>query len=98
MNSVMRGCVYLVLVLTGIACSFSAQAAYTFKTVHCPGAALTQFWGVNNSGQIVGQWFADAEESTPPVSFVYGLTTGVCTTLPSYSGEFTELDGRRNSR
>jgi hypothetical protein len=98
MQSVMRSWIQLVLLLAGIACSYSAQAAYTFRIIQYPGAAVTQFWGINNSGQIVGEAYTDAAEVTPPINFVYDLTSGVFTNLPSYSGERTGMTGINDAR
>ena len=67
MQFVMRRCIRLFMVLAAIGCSFSAQAAYHFVTVDYPGAVSTQLWGINDSGQVVGQAFL----STGEVSFLY---------------------------
>ena len=93
MTSVMHRCILLVLALTGIICSLSVQASYTFKIIDYPGAAATQLLGLNNSGQVVGQAFSDAAADVPPVNFLYDLTTEVFTNLLSYPGEETFLDG-----
>lgn len=54
MKSTLRGIVYLCL-LFGISVSFQARAEYKYTLVDFPGAVSTQFWGINNSGLIVGQ-------------------------------------------
>jgi hypothetical protein len=80
MHFVMRRWFRLFIALVAIGCSFSAQAAYHFVTVDCPGAISTQLWGINDSGQVVGQ--AQHVDAGPFVSFIYDLKIGACTPIP----------------
>lgn len=83
MQSVMRRCIQLFVVLVAIGCSFSAQAAYHFVTVDCPGAISTSLGGINDSGQVVGQAQFPAAPPAPPVTvnFIYDLKIGACTPI-----------------
>ena len=82
MTTVMHRCINMVLALAGIACSLSAQAAYTFRVVDYPGATVTQLWGINDSGQVVGQAFSDPGATLLVANFLYDTATGTFTTLP----------------
>jgi len=70
----------LFLALLGSATAFAAQAAYKFTTIDYPGAQSTQFWGINNSGVIVGQAFVGSD---PAISFTYDPKKNVFTVLPN---------------
>jgi hypothetical protein len=50
----MRRFIELLLMLVGIACSLPALAGYVFASIDYPGQADTQVFGVNSSGQVVG--------------------------------------------
>jgi hypothetical protein len=80
MQSALRRLIHVFMVLVAIGCSVSARAAYQFTTVDYPGAVFTQLWGINNSGQAVGQAFF-ADDSS--VSFVYDSKKGGITDLPN---------------
>ena len=84
MSSVIRRCIQVFVVLTAIVCSFSAQAAYTFVIVTYPGADGTQLWGVNNSGQMLGQ---AVYNTAPNVNFLYDAQKKTFTTLAPVPGE-----------
>ena len=93
MISVMRRCIQLFIVLAAIACSFSAQAAYTFAIVKYPGAFVTALSGVNNSGQILGQAALSADPNAPRVNFLYDAYKKTFTPVPPVPGEGTGLLG-----
>jgi hypothetical protein len=81
-----------ILVLSGLAGALPAQAAYTIKTIDYPGALNTQFWGINNAGQIVG--LADFDGgTTPSVFFVYDPRTRTFTPIPNVPGMRTAAIG-----
>jgi len=81
MQSALRRLIHVFMVLVAIGCSFSARAAYQITTVDYPDAAAqTQLFGINNSGQIVGQaLYADGSS----LSFTYDFRKGGFTTLPN---------------
>jgi hypothetical protein len=81
MQIVLHRWIPLFIMLVAIGCSFSARADYQFTTVDYPGSAVaTQLWGINNSGQIVGQAFL-ADGSS--LSFIYDSKKGSFTSLPT---------------
>jgi len=71
MKSVQRRFIELLLVTVGIAWSFPALADYVFATIDEPSSTDTQVFGVNNSGQVVGDGVAP---TTAP--FVYDSNDG----------------------
>jgi hypothetical protein len=52
-------CLFFVSLLTSVSAGSSAATLYTFTTIDVPGANFTQPKGINNAGQIVGE-FSDA--------------------------------------
>jgi hypothetical protein len=95
LQSVMRRGIQLLLMLAGIVCSFSALAAYTFKIVQYPGAGLTQLWGINDSGHVLGQAWQDADGTMPIGNFIYDLTTGAFTLLSPVPSDISLLGVKR---
>jgi uncharacterized membrane protein len=84
MKSVTRHVIRLLLMFVVIVCSFPALAAYAYATVDYPGAISTTLWGINNSGEIVGDAVFDA---IPAVSFLYDPRKRAFTALPRVPGE-----------
>jgi len=80
MQSAMRRWIQLFFVLAAILGSFPVQAGYDFTIIDYPNAVLTQFFGINDSGHVVGvALFDDGSER----GFVYDSRKGTFTVLPS---------------
>jgi len=91
----MRNPVIYVLITLILAFSFTPQgfaAEYTFTQLDFPGAALTWGFGINNSGQIVGQY-------KDPAGQTHGFlgTGGSFTTLDVPGALFTSPSGINNA-
>lgn len=78
MQTVLQRWIQLFIVVVAIGCSISARADYQFRVFDYPGAVATQLWGINNSGQVVGNAFF-ADDSL--LSFVYDSRKGGITDL-----------------
>jgi hypothetical protein len=85
---------HLLLWLVAIAFAIPAQAAYKYTIIDYPGATRTQVFGLNNSGEAVGQ----AAVGTTTISFAYDTKKGTFTVLPNVPGAtFTNTLGINNS-
>jgi hypothetical protein len=77
-----RGALHLLLWLVAIAAAIPAQAAWKYTIIDYPGATFTQVFGLNNSGEAVGQ----AVVGTATINFAYNSKTGTFTVVPSVPG------------
>jgi len=73
----------VIVALVAIAAAGVASAAYDFVDLEYPGATVTQAFGMNEKGLVVGT-AAFADGST--VGFVYDPKGGTFTTIPSLPG------------
>jgi uncharacterized membrane protein len=71
------------LALLGIACAVPAQAAYKYTTIDYPGALCTTMWGINDSGEIVGDAAFSTDCTGQGFSFLYNAKKGTFTVLPT---------------
>ena len=65
MSSTIQRCVQLLAVFAAIVCTFPVQAGYDFTTIDYPNSALTESYGINNTGHIVGVALLFALNATP---------------------------------
>ena len=77
-----RRALHLLLWLVAIAVAIPAQAAWKYTIIDYPGATQTQVFGLNNSGEAVGQ----AVVGTTTISFAYNSKKGTFTVLPNVPG------------
>jgi uncharacterized membrane protein len=70
------------LCLIAIAAAVPAQAAWKYTIIDYPGATFTQVFGLNNSGEAVGQ----AVVGATTINFAYNSKKGTFTVLPSVPG------------
>ena len=73
---------HLLLWLVAIAVAIPAQAAWKYTIIDYPGATQTQVFGLNNSGEAVGQ----AVVGTTTICFAYNSKKGTFTVLPNVPG------------
>jgi uncharacterized membrane protein len=73
---------HLLLWLVAFAAAIPAQAGYKYTIFDYPGATSTQVFGLNNSGEAVGQ----AAVGTTTISFAYNTKKGTFTVLPNVPG------------
>ena len=73
---------HLLLWLVAIAAAIPAQAAWKYTIIDYPGATQTQVFGLNNSGEAVGQ----AVVGTTTINFAYNSKKGTFTVLPNVPG------------
>jgi hypothetical protein len=82
------------LLLVGIAGAIPAQAAYKYTSIEYPGATLTQVFGINNPGKLVGA----AAIGTTTIGFEYDSRRATFTVLPNVPGApITSTLGINNS-
>jgi hypothetical protein len=65
-----------------------SHAAYTFTTIHYPGAVSTRVWGLNNTGKVVGGTTIDPLTGAGN-GFVYDIATASYSVLPLTAGGLT---------
>ena len=73
---------HLLLWLVAIAVAIPAQAAWKYTIIDYPGATQTQVFGLNNSGEAVGQ----AVVGTTTICFAYNSKKGTFAVLPNVPG------------
>jgi len=78
MSSTIQRCIQLCTLLTALVLSFQSQAAYQFTTVDYPNAVSTSLWGINDSGQVVGNaTFSDGSDT----NFIYDINKRTFTNI-----------------
>ena len=78
------------MVVSGGLETASADTIYSFTTIDVPGASLTEGFGINDSGQIVGDFF----DATGSHGF---LDTGGSFTTIDVPGSVTQTRGINDS-
>jgi hypothetical protein len=77
-----RSALHLLVLAVAIAGAIPAQAAYKYTSIDYPGATLTQVFGINDSGKLVGA----AIIGVTTIGFEYDSKRATFTVLPNVPG------------
>jgi uncharacterized membrane protein len=70
-----------------VATASAAQSGYTYTSVDYPGALCTSLWGINDSGDVLGQAAFSVDCTGRTISFVYHSKNGTITALATVPGK-----------